>query len=79
MGRPDYKGRKSPIAVKGQLNSDKSGFGYEKYLVRATQPKEQIVQDNEFQIETSNRFSPLEEQNEKTVIPLLRPPKGRER
>ena len=51
LGRPDRKGRKSPIAVKGQLNSDKSGFGYEKYFIRATQPKEQIVRDNEFHIE----------------------------
>merc|ERR1712228_1088468 len=61
--------------VKGQTNSDKSGFGYERYFVRAKQPNEQIEQNTGFQIELSNRFSPLKESEENTVIPLLRPPK----
>merc|ERR1712228_894685 len=38
-------------------------------------PNEQIEQNTGFQIELSNRFSPLEESEENTVIPLLRPPK----
>ena len=75
LGNPDRKGRKSPVTVKGQTNSDKSGFGYERYFVQAKQSNEQIEQNTGFQIELSNRFSPLEESEENTVIPLLRPPK----
>merc|ERR1712228_973615 len=75
LGNPDRKGRKSPVTVKGQTNSDKSGFGYEKYFVQEKQPNERIEQNTGFQIELSNRFSPLEESEENTVIPLLRPPK----
>merc|ERR1712228_349027 len=75
LGNPDRKGRKSPVTVKGQTNSVKSGFGYERYFVQAKQSNEQIEQNTGFQIELSNRFSPLEESEENTVIPLLRPPK----